>query len=333
MMKQRPVKLGLIGCGLRPRMLFSLLSQHRSKRRIQITALCDPSQKARQAARKAFGLRTALEYSDHKLLLKDSDIDWVLISSPNHLHMEHLLDAFAAGKNVFCEKPLAIHPQEVLAMHKAWKKSKRQFVFGLCLRYSPLHTRVSNLLGTGVVGKIVSMEFNETLGFNHGGYIMGNWRRHRELAGTHLLEKCCHDLDLANWFCASLPVRAASFGGLSFFHPGYAGRIKAIGTDANGRMAYRSWVEPGGLNPFTSKKSIVDHQVAIIEYGNGVRATFHTNCNAAIPERRFYILGTEGALRCDLQTGVIEWQRIGFDTQRHSEKIDLTGGHGGADEN
>ena len=45
------------------------------------------------------------------------------------------------------------------------------------------------------------------------------------------------------------------------------------------------------------QKDIIDNQVAIIEFTGGVRATFHTNCNAAITERRMYLLGTEGTIR------------------------------------
>ncbi len=51
------------------------------------------------------------------------------------------------------------------------------------------------------------MEFNETLDFNHGGYIMGDWRRLQRYSGTHLLEKCCHDIDLVNWITGSLAGR------------------------------------------------------------------------------------------------------------------------------
>jgi len=54
-----------------------------------------------------------------------------------------------------------------------------------------------------MIGDVVSMEFNETLNFNHGGYIMGDWRRKTDLSGGHLLEKCSHDYDLVNWILNS----------------------------------------------------------------------------------------------------------------------------------
>jgi len=182
------------------------------------------------------------------------------------------------------------------------------------------------------VGDIISMEFNETLDFNHGGYIMGDWRRLTRNAGSHLLEKCCHDIDLANWMVGCNVSRVASFGGLDFFLPRNKKHIQRLGKNAEGQDAYRTWQGLVNLNPFTSKKDIVDNQVALIEYSNGVRATFHTNCNAGIPERRMYILGTEGALRADVISGTIEMKRIGFNTKIENIDAGVSGGHGGGDE-
>lgn len=162
---------------------------------------------------------------------------------------------------------------------------------------------------------------------------MGNWRRLRKYADTHLLEKCCHDIDLINWFVGSRAKRVASFGGLNFFKPENEYHMSRLGKDKLGRQAYRAMIGAGlvNLNPFTSDKDIVDNQVAIIEYANGVRATFHTNCNAAIPERRMYILGSEGAIRADVLKGTIEACRIGFDQTIQNASTEARGGHGGGD--
>ena len=62
-------------------------------------------------------------------------------------------------------------------------------------------------------------------------------------------------------------------------------------------------------------------------------ASFHTNCNSGLPERRIYLCGSEGAIRADLIKGEIEHRRIGF--RETSHLIDMnkhSGGHGGGDE-
>ncbi len=247
-------------------------------------------------------------------------------------HAEQAIGAFAAGKHVFCEKPLALDLDEAAAMHAAWRASGRTFALGLVLRYSPLYRAARAALESGRIGRLLSFEFNETLSFTHGGYIHGNWRRHTRNAGSHLLEKCCHDLDLALWLVGDLPARVASFGGCTFFTPENQSHQERIGPNAEGRPAFEAWADRNRVNPFTADKDIVDHQVAIFEFAGGVRATFHTHCMSALPERRFYLLGSEGSLRLDAYTGKLELRRIGWD-----EPLELTNpiegdGHGGADE-
>jgi predicted dehydrogenase len=238
---------------------------------------------------------------------------------------------------VFCQKPLATTLDDARLIRDALARTDRRFMMAFTLRYSPHYRRIRELLVDGAIGELISMELNENLSFNHGGFIHGDWRRFREVSGTHLLEKCCHDIDLGIWMAGSLPTRVASFGGLRFFTPDHADRIDAIGPApermtgwAGGRQPYHA---PGCVNPFTAEKDIVDHQVAILEYANGVRATFHTNCNAAIPERRMLLLGSEGTIRADVVSGQLELHRIGWETLRESHAIDeASGGHGGGDD-
>jgi predicted dehydrogenase len=259
-------------------------------------------------------------------------VDWVFIGSWNHAHREHAEAALACGKHVFCEKPLALSLEEAAAISRAVRAARdRHFAFGLVLRYSPLYRRAKSLLQAGSVGKVLSFEFNETLPFNHGGYIHGNWRRHTKHAGSFLLEKCCHDMDLAMWLMEDRPVRVASFGGLDFFRSENRYHQQRIGDSPRGETAFESWADPHRVNPFNDDKDIIDNQVAILDFEKGSRATFHTNCVSAIPERRFHILGTEGTLRLDAFTGEVEVRRIGWEEKSVIYKETEPGGHADAD--
>ena len=325
----RKVRIGVIGCGIRISGVIKRLLQESPN--ITITAVYDPDADAVIRFRDAIEPGLAVCANSEELCSRD-DVDWVFIGSFNCHHAADTIAAFRAGKHVFCEKPLALNVEEAIAMQRAQAKSGCHFALGLVLRYSPLYRKVRALLDEGKIGSLLSFEFNETLVFNHGGYIHGNWRRNRALAGTHLLEKCCHDIDLALWIVNDLPVRTASFGGCSFFRPENAFHADRIGPNPNGLPAYRAWPDPHGINPFNDDKSIVDHQVAILEFAHGVRATFHTNCHAAIPERRFYLLGTEGTLRVDAYTGVIELRRVGWDEPSVIHQPVEGDSHAGGDE-
>jgi predicted dehydrogenase len=295
-----------------------------------IHSICDPDARSIKAAREKLGDSFVVK-DTYQELVSDPEVDWVFIGSWNCYHREQAIAAFEAGKHVFCEKPLGISLEDCVAMKAAWEKSGCKFVIGFTLRYSPFYRKLKDLISSGEIGDLNSMEFNETLDFNHGGYIHGDWRRKTEFAGTHLLEKCCHDLDLVNWLTESRASRVASFGGTDFFIPENVGEIERVGKNPEGKEAFRTWAGLISENPFTSDKDIVDNQVAIIEYENKVRATFHTNACAAICERRMYLCGTRGTIRADVLTGEIELRKIGFGTEVKKIDAGVKGLHGGGD--
>jgi predicted dehydrogenase len=322
------IGIGVIGCGAMGLSLVQRVLEHDP--RLKVIALYDPDQRSIDRALSELTSSPKV-CSDYLQIMDMSTVQWVMIASWNCHHYDQTMAAFEAGKHVFCQKPLALSVEECVDIYHVWKQNELIFNIGFTLRYSSHYRKLQQIIANGHIGEVISMEFNETLDFNHGGYIMGDWRRLRKNAGSHLLEKCCHDIDLANWMVNSVARRVASFGGLNFFIPENAFHIDRIGTQNNGKAAYSTWDGLVGLDPFLSDKDIIDNQVVILEYENGVRATFHTNCNAAIPERRMYILGTEGAIRANLLTGDIHLQRIGFDTEIENESMGIQDGHGNGD--
>jgi len=297
---------------------------------LRVVAVCDPSEESLQCARRLFGVDLQIHETPAELC-SDPQVSWVAIGSPNALHREHAEMALAAGRHVFCEKPLATTLEDCLALLHAIRESGRIFSLGLTLRYASFYRRIREMLDEGAIGRIISFEFNETLIPDHGGYIHQNWRRHTAMAGTHLLEKCCHDVDVAHWLIGGRPIRVASFGGCTLFTEANRGLQEQIGPSPDGRPAFQAWkAARSPETPFRDDKDIVDHQVAIIEFDNAVHATFHTNCSAAIPERRFYLLGETGSIRADLRAGRIEHTRTGWDEPTQVYELQ-GGGHGDGD--
>jgi predicted dehydrogenase len=322
------VGVGLIGAGIR----FLSILKHLLPLSpgIQIKAIYDPAESAVTRCQDSFAKDAVACASVEELCARD-DIDWVFIGSWNSKHAEQAIAALRAGKHVFCEKPLALTTEEGIAIKQACLESGRTFALGLVLRYSPLYRALHSAINSGKIGKILSFEFNETLSFSHGGYIHGNWRRFTENAGPHILEKCCHDIDLALWLIDSLPVRVASFGGLNFFLPKNEHHQERLGPGPNGEVPFQHFVRFENENPFKTEKNIIDNQVAILEFDNEVRATFHTSCLSAMPERRFYIMGDEGTLRADAHTGLVELKRIGWNEPVQTWQSINGGAHAGSD--
>jgi predicted dehydrogenase len=340
----KPVGIGLIGCGLRLQGLAKRLLTVAGDK-VKIVAVHDKNPASIAEAKEKLNLGDVKVHDSVQSLVNDPQIQWVMIGSWNCYHREHAVAAMEAGKDVFCEKPMATTMEDCLAIRDAQQRTGRRFFLGFTLRYSPLYRKVREVVEAGTIGRIISLEFNETLGFNHGGYIHQNWRRKRENAGTHLLEKCCHDIDIVDSIVKS-PIRmAASFGGCDFFKPENEYHVQRIGPNKDGVPAFQN-MGNASESPFRSDKDIVDNQVAIIMYANGIRASFHTNCMSALPERRIYVQGTEGSLRANAvplqmvsddpavpaQSVLrMEVKRIGWDTQNVVTDISVSGGHGGSD--
>lgn len=321
--------LGVIGCSTRIEGLLKKLLA--SDDNVEIIALCDPDQKRVNHFLQELA-PNARVFEDEANLAKSPEIDWVVIGTWNSLHARQAALAFECGKHVFCEKPIATHFGDCLKLKQAYSLGDRKLMIGFTLRYTWQYRAINELVENKEIGDLISFEFNETLGFNHGGHIMSCWRRKREFTGCHILEKCCHDIDIANWIVKARARKVASFGGLNFFTPENQHHRDRLPPNENGHKAYSSWPKAQGKNPFTTDKDIIDNQVCILEYENDVRATFHTNLNAGIPERRLYLLGTEGAIRADLITGQIEIRKIGFNEESRFLQSEHKGGHGGGDD-
>ena len=219
------------------------------------------------------------------------------------------------------------------------------------LRYAPFYRGIKQRLDNGDLGPIMSIEANENLPFAQGAFFRRDWRRFRRFTGTYLLEKCCHDLDILCWFADSLPRRVASFGGRSFFTPRSDAPLYC--RDCDLECAHRLELDPLPPKPeaepdltrgrsidlcaFNSSQDIVDNQVVIIEFANGIRATFHSNQNAASPSRRMYLVGERGCIEGDIYWGFFQYAPIRYTGDWEGlpwERTEVVraGQHGGGDD-
>ncbi len=318
------VNYAIIGCGYRLQGLLKYLSAYEN---VKLYGVFDPQPARCKAILEAGKNPSGKIFGTIESLLEDPSIDWVLIGSPNIFHKDQIIASLSAKKHVFAEKPIATEINDCYQIVRAHQESDRLFATGFTLRYAPIYRQVKKLLASGDFGKIISVDANENITPSHGAYIMTNWRRKRELAGAHILEKCVHDFDLLNWFIESLPVSVAAFGGNNMFVP----ENKQLNEQAS---LFNTWYPPevDCDNPFTSDKSIEDNVVSILEYANGTRVQFQATMSNAIAERRMYFSCTKGTLIVNLYAGTIVYKLIYDDTEKTLKYPNDVHGHGGGDE-
>ncbi len=248
----------------------------------------------------AAGLAMGQSLPDVATLLAQGPYDLVMIGSPNHLHYEHLTAALDAGFPIFCEKPIVrtLLETNLLARRLAAPACAPVYV-GLVMRSMPIVQEVIKRIDSGQMGRIISIDATEHLHPEHGAYLARNWRRRQAWGGSYLLDKVCHDFDIFNRLAGSRAARVASFGGRRIFNPDRAAEPRLY---PDGQEAYVA-THPGwaGANDaFQSDMDVTDHQVALVEYENNVRLSFHANSHVALQERRWYVAGTGATLVADL---------------------------------
>jgi predicted dehydrogenase len=281
----------------------------------------------------AAGIRIGRPGADVAELFRRGPYDLLMLGAPNHLHLEHLMAALETGTPIFAEKPIVRTEAETEALARRLAAGGPPVYVGLVMRSLPIVREVIDRVRRGDLGELVSMDATEHLGPEHGGYLARNWRRRQAWGGSYLLDKVVHDFDIFGVLAGARPARVASFGGRRIFT---AERPDPPRTYEDGSAAYvlRDAGWSAANDAFQSDMDVADHQVAIVEYENQVRLSFHANSHSALTERRWYLAGTEGTLIADLVRNRLMARPVLF--RGKPERIDYgqrtADAHNGADQ-
>lgn len=143
------IRIGTIGTGGRGTYLTGAFREHGA----EVAAVCDVYEQHLANGRRAASPGASTHY-DYRRLLDDKTIDAVIIATPDHLHSRMLIDAVAAGKHVYIEKPLARTIGEGFQMIDAVRRSRRTVLVGTQRRSYELYQEAKQVLDAGSAGDI-----------------------------------------------------------------------------------------------------------------------------------------------------------------------------------
>lgn len=324
-------RIGVIGLG--QRIAHVLAAMKEVGWALSLDAYVDPAPVGAPILAAA-GIPLGRECSDLGELFDRGPYDLLMLGAPNHLHYEHLSLALDAGWPIFAEKPIVRTEDETeaLACRLADPAAAPVYV-GLVMRSLPIVRDVIARIDGGELGEVVSIDATEHLPPEHGGYLARNWRRRRAWGGSYLLDKVVHDFDVFGRIVGARAARVASFGGRRIFTAERADPPRSY-EDGSAAYALRDAGWAGANDAFQSDMDVTDHQVALIEYANNVRLSFHANSHVGLTERRWYVAGTEGTLIADLVRNKLMVRRALF--RGKPERIDYgnvtADAHNGADQ-
>ncbi|MEI6235267.1 MAG: Gfo/Idh/MocA family oxidoreductase [Planctomycetota bacterium] len=261
-------RVGLIGAGWYGKSDLCRLIQVSP---VDVVSICDPDKNMLNGAAELIASRqkskkTPRLYSDYRALLKEKDLDLVLIGSPDHWHALQMTAAVEAGADVYCQKPISVDIAEGESMLAAARKHKRIVQVGTQRKSTPhLIQAKKQVIDAGLLGKIGHVDMCCYFHMRANGnppeqavpdfldYEMWSgpaplrpydglphrrwWRTFMEYGNGIVGDMCVHMLDTARWMLGlGWPKRVSSNGGI--------------------------WVQKEG------KSNITDTQVATFEYDN-----------------------------------------------------------------
>ena len=213
----KPVSIVAIGAGNRTSKYLEYVKQHPD--RVRLVGVVELNDIRRQSVAERFGLEPSQCYADyHDFFRNPVQADAVMICTPENRHFEPAMLAIEAGCHVLLEKPIAQTLEECQAIGEAARK--KGVLVSVChvLRYHPYFMKVKELVDSGELGHIISINHRTSVGVDRAahGFVRGIWRSER-LSNPMLMSKCCHDIDFLLWLTKTPCRKLTSFGSLRWF--------------------------------------------------------------------------------------------------------------------
>lgn len=323
------MKYILIGAGSRGMIYGSWAVAHG----IEIAAVAEPRADRRQHAAETLHIPQDMCFSDGAQLLNLGKIaDAAIIATMDKDHYGHVMQALDCGYDILLEKPISPDAGQCLEIEAKANALGRNITVCHVLRYTNFFGTIKQILDSGELGRIVAIKHSENIGNFHmaHSFVRGNWRNDAS-SSPIIMQKSCHDLDILLWLTGSHCTKVASFGSLSYFKPenapvGSTQRCLDCPVGENCRFhAKRVYLPilgqwpadvvclepteealeealrtgPYGRCVYRCDNNVCDHMSTILEFENGVTATFSLTAQTSNIHRNIHIMCEHGEILAD----------------------------------
>lgn len=327
----------LVGAGGRGNEYSTYSLEHPDE--LQMVAVVEPVKERRELYAKKYGIAPENCFSNYpELFARGKIADCVFICTQDRMHFEPTMMAIDLGYDIMLEKPMSPSLEECITM--ANHAAEKGVLLSLCyvLRYTEIFQKIKQLLDDGEIGRLIAVQHNENVSFWHDAhsFVRGLWRNSNETSPM-ILAKSCHDMDLLYYLIGAAPVSVASFGSLNYFNeksapegsterctddckyrdncpydatkfylgentgwpvdvmcpdPSLSARTQALKTGPYGRCVHHC------------DNNVVDNQVSIINFANGVNVAFTMCAFTKGISRTIKLMGSHGQLEAKLEDAI-----------------------------
>jgi predicted dehydrogenase len=248
-------------------------------------------------------------------MMKETKPDSLIVTSVDSTHDEFIIKGMEMGADIITEKPMTTDETKCENILAAQKKTGKKITVTHNYRYSPHRAKIYELLRSGAIGDITSVDFHWYLDTRHGADYFRRWHRLKEKGGTLLVHKASHHFDLLNWWIESDPMEVYASGSLDFY--GKNGSFRSTNCrpcphknscnfymDITQRQQfmdlyvahekYDGYLRDGCV--FREDINIYDKMAATIKYMNGVQVSYSLTTYSPYEGYRIAFNGTKGRL-------------------------------------
>ena len=339
---------------------------------LKIIAIAEPV----ELRRKLYGDKYNVPHENRvstweEVLNKPKFADTVIISTPDHLHYAPCMKALEMGYDILLEKPIAQTEKECRQLVNYAKEKQRIVCLTHVLRYSPYFLMLKEVIKSGLIGKLISIQHFEPIDHIHfaHSYVRGSWRDSGKSTPL-VLAKSSHDLDILYWMIEKPCKKTAAFGKLTYFKkenaPEGATKRCTDGCPVEASCPYsalkvyyrnRDWLYVFDLPEDKEKHGDVilenlktgiygrcvyhcdnnqpDHYEMIMEFENDVTVGFGIEAFTSYSGRRTRVMGSMGDIVGDMEEFTVTDFLTGESKTYNANAIDALNyegvGHGGGD--
>lgn len=228
------IRVGIIGCGNRGGAVIASMSKHTNTHIIAAADLFEdklntlvPELNKLNAAKGFAAINSSNSFKGSKAyqkLVESKDVDAVLISSPAYTHPTFMEAAVAAGKHVYCEKPVATDVAGCKRIQKVGEglSGKLSVVIGFQIRYATPYVEMVKRVQQGDIGDLLNVQLyylssaskvHDLKNVSDDEFRIRNHYHFHALSGGILLDQGIHMLDVCNWALKTQPIKAIGRGG------------------------------------------------------------------------------------------------------------------------
>ncbi len=286
---------------------------------VEFVGLCDKNIGRAEYARKIFNVNCPV-FTDFEAMMKQTKPDILIVTTMCSTHNEFIIKGMEMGADIITEKPMTTDEVKCQDIIDAEKRTGRKVIVTFNYRYSPHRAKMWELLRSGAIGKLTSVDFHWYLDIHHGADYFRRWHRKREFGGSLWVHKATHHFDLLNWWIDSDPTEVFAYGSLEHYGKNNSFRSTNcrpcehkdkckfyFDMTKNQRLMdlyaanekYDGYLRDGCV--WKEDIDIFDKMGASIKYANGVQVSYSCTTYSPYEGYRIAFNGTEGRLEAWIQ--------------------------------